>query len=160
MRAIQVSVSTEYDVLVGKRLMENAPAEIRAVTDADSLCIVSDHTVWALYGDELKDSFTDAGFPLAFWQGCCLILVNTFRIFFFEQDLDRLHHALDVQPQTIILNIGQIQPQFVVRRCIIFTINLGIPGQAAFHLQPVIELRHIFFILLHDLRALRPRADQ
>ena len=62
MKAITVFASTEYPVLIGRGLLENAARYLRSVTDAATVCIVSDHTVWALYGDALKDTLTDAGY--------------------------------------------------------------------------------------------------
>ncbi len=62
MKAIRVTASSEYDVLVGQGLLHAVAEHIRSVTKGNSLCIVSDHTVWSYYGDDLKDSLTDAGF--------------------------------------------------------------------------------------------------
>ncbi len=62
MKAIHVTASTEYDVLVGKDLLDIAADQIRSVVKGNVLCIVSDHTVWSLYGNDLKDSLTEAGF--------------------------------------------------------------------------------------------------
>ena len=52
----------EYDVLVGQGLLCSAAEHIRSVVRGNLLCIVSDHTVWSLYGNDLKDSLSDAGF--------------------------------------------------------------------------------------------------
>lgn len=62
MTTVTVSTAKPYEVKIGRGLLASAPGEIRAVTRAETLCIVSDRTVWALYGDDLKDSLTDAGF--------------------------------------------------------------------------------------------------
>ncbi len=62
MKTIRVSASTEYDVLVGKGLLANAADHIRDVCSGTSLCIVSDDTVWDLYGHMLKTALSDAGF--------------------------------------------------------------------------------------------------
>ena len=62
MKTIRVSASTEYDVLVGNSLLRSMAQFLRSVAGVQRLCIVSDHRVWALYGDDLKDSLTDAGY--------------------------------------------------------------------------------------------------
>ena len=62
MKTIHVTASTEYDVLVGQGLLCSAAEHIRSVVRGNLLCIVSDHTVWSLYGNDLKDSLSDAGF--------------------------------------------------------------------------------------------------
>jgi 3-dehydroquinate synthase len=62
MKTIRISASTEYDVIIGSGLLCKAPELIRSVTNAQALCIVSDHTVWSFYGDDLKDTLADAGY--------------------------------------------------------------------------------------------------
>lgn len=62
MQNIRVSASTEYHVYIGSGLLRNAPKLIRAATGANTLCIVSDHTVWPLYAEALKDALADAGY--------------------------------------------------------------------------------------------------
>ncbi len=62
MKTIAVTASKSYEVKIGPGLLQDLPRELRAVTKATKLCIVSDHTVWSLYGDCVKDTLTDAGF--------------------------------------------------------------------------------------------------
>lgn len=62
MKTIHVTASTEYDVIVGQGLLDTAADRIRSATKADTLCIVSDHTVWAIYGKHLKDALINAGY--------------------------------------------------------------------------------------------------
>ena len=65
MRNITVSASSQYSVKIGRGLLANAPTEIAAATNAHRLCIVSDDTVWGLYGHDLERTLTDAGFLCA-----------------------------------------------------------------------------------------------
>ncbi len=62
MTTICVNASASYKVKIGSGLLDDIAREVAAVTKAKSLCIVSDHTVWALYGDEVKDNLADAGY--------------------------------------------------------------------------------------------------
>ena len=62
MTTVTINTARPYKVKIGSGLLASAPEELRAVTQGETLCIVSDHTVWALYGDDLKDSLADAGF--------------------------------------------------------------------------------------------------
>lgn len=62
MKTIRVAASTEYDVLVGKGLICHTAQYLRAVCDGNAVCIVSDDTVWALYGVSLENSLNDAGY--------------------------------------------------------------------------------------------------
>ena len=54
-----------------------------------------------------------------------LPLFNAFRILFLEQDLDRRGNELQVKKERIILNIGQIELQLVVRCRIVFSVHLA-----------------------------------
>lgn len=62
MKTIRVSASSEYDVLIGNGLLAKAAEYIRRVSRGKSVCIVSDQTVWALYGQALEAALTDAGY--------------------------------------------------------------------------------------------------
>lgn len=62
MKTIRVSASTEYDVLVGEGLLDSAAEHLHKTCLGKSVCIVSDDTVWALYGNRLETTLSEAGY--------------------------------------------------------------------------------------------------
>ena len=62
MKTIHVSASKEYDVLIGAGLLARAGEEIRKVSSAKKVAIVSDDTVWCHYGEMVERSLTESGF--------------------------------------------------------------------------------------------------
>jgi len=62
MKTITVSASRTYDVKIGSGLLHSLGSEIRAVSKAEQVCIVSDETVWSLYGSTVSKQLTQAGF--------------------------------------------------------------------------------------------------
>lgn len=54
-----------YDVVSGVGLIDCVGEHVRAVVGGDSLAVVSDTTVWALYGERVAASLRDAGFVLS-----------------------------------------------------------------------------------------------
>ena len=62
MTTVTINASTQYDVKIGSGLLSEAAKEIAAVTKAKSICIVSDHTVWALHGEALLNNLSLADF--------------------------------------------------------------------------------------------------
>lgn len=61
MKTVTICASTQYDVKIGAGLLACAATEITSVTEAETICIVSDDTVWSLYGENLKNSLSNAG---------------------------------------------------------------------------------------------------
>ena len=61
---ITVRASTEYDVLIGKGLLEDASALILEVHPACECVIVSDDTVYSIYGADLTKQLEAAGFTV------------------------------------------------------------------------------------------------
>ena len=62
MRTIAVTASKSYEVKIGAGLLGSLPEEVRTVCRAKSLCIVSDSTVWSLYGEKTDADLSAAGF--------------------------------------------------------------------------------------------------
>ena len=62
MKIINVNASRSYEILIGNGLLKDLGIYISKVISAEKLCIVSDHTVWDLYGDDVKDTLEASGF--------------------------------------------------------------------------------------------------
>ena len=62
MKTVQVAASRQYDALIGRGLLQSAGAQIRGVTSASAIMIVSDDAVWPLYGETVQKSLEAAGF--------------------------------------------------------------------------------------------------
>ena len=62
MKTIKVTVSRNYDVLVGSGLLQKLGQYAKALTKAQSIAIVSDSNVWPLYGKSAIESFQAAGY--------------------------------------------------------------------------------------------------
>ena len=66
MKTVTVSASKTYDVLIGCGLLAQAGAHIRNTKDPCTVAIISNVTVWPLYGQHLAKSLCDAGFSVVF----------------------------------------------------------------------------------------------
>ena len=62
MKVITVSASKEYDVKIGSGLLGTLGAETAALCKGRKAAIITDSTVWPLYGDAAKCSLENAGF--------------------------------------------------------------------------------------------------
>lgn len=62
MKRIQVTASKNYEVLVGRGLLQELGAHIKKLTKAETITIVSDSNVWPLYGSKAVESLNNAGF--------------------------------------------------------------------------------------------------
>ena len=62
MKRIQVTASKNYEVLVGKGLLQELGKYLKAVTKAAKVAIISDSHVWPIYGQLAVKSLEDAGF--------------------------------------------------------------------------------------------------
>ena len=60
-RKIRVSASGEYDVLIGRNLIENAGEYVKGVVGNAKIALVTDDTVDALYADTVVNSIKDSG---------------------------------------------------------------------------------------------------
>ena len=61
MKIIQVRASKEYAVKIGAGLLRSLGSEAVALRKAKKVAIVSDITVWPLYGSKAAESLQSAG---------------------------------------------------------------------------------------------------
>jgi len=64
MKTIRIRASKEYAVKIGTGLLTTLGPEAAAVCTAKKVAIVSDSTVWPLYGETAVKSLNDAGFDV------------------------------------------------------------------------------------------------
>ena len=62
MKTVHIPASRQYDVLIGRGLLQSAGAQIRGVTKASAILIVSDDAVWPLFGETVQRSLEAEGF--------------------------------------------------------------------------------------------------
>lgn len=61
MNTVHVTASRNYDVLIGAGLLSSLGIHAAAMKKANKVCIVSESTVWPIYGNMAKKSLLDAG---------------------------------------------------------------------------------------------------
>ena len=64
MKTIHVNASKSYDILIERGILNRAGEEIKTVCGAGEALIVSDDTVWDLYGETVLASMQKAGFDV------------------------------------------------------------------------------------------------
>lgn len=64
MNIVTVNASKTYDIKIGPGLLRALGIEARALGKAAKVCIVSETTVWPLYGTEAVEALIDAGFDV------------------------------------------------------------------------------------------------
>ena len=62
MKTVHVNASKSYDILIGSGLLDMLGQKALALGKATSVCVVSESTVFPLYGERAVKSLTDAGF--------------------------------------------------------------------------------------------------
>ena len=62
MNTVTVRASKQYDILIGPGLLPTLGVEAEKLGKAKTVCIVSETTVWPLYGKTAADSLANAGF--------------------------------------------------------------------------------------------------
>lgn len=62
MKTIKVTASKNYDVLVGRGLLQEVGEHTKKVTGAQKIALVSDSNVWPLYGERAVSSLKTSGF--------------------------------------------------------------------------------------------------
>lgn len=62
MKTICVNASTKYDVKIGSNLLPSLGREIASVCTPQTVAVISDSTVWPLYGEIAVKSIKNAGF--------------------------------------------------------------------------------------------------
>ena len=64
MNTVTVTASKTYDILIGSALLPSLGAEAARLGKAKKVCIVSETTVWPLYGKTVQDSLEGFGFEV------------------------------------------------------------------------------------------------
>ena len=64
MKTVTVSASRRYDILIERGLLRRVGELVRGVTNAGTVMLVSDDSVWPLYGETVQKSLVDAGFSV------------------------------------------------------------------------------------------------
>ena len=62
MKTIKVTASKNYEVLVGRDLLQELGVHTKNLTKAEKIAIVSDSNVWPLWGEKTAESLKNAGF--------------------------------------------------------------------------------------------------
>ena len=64
MTTVTVNASKKYDIKIGSGLLANIGQEAKLLGKAKTVCIVSESSVWPLYGEAVKMSLEQAGFAV------------------------------------------------------------------------------------------------
>lgn len=64
MKTIHVNASKSYDILISRGLLEHTGSEIKKVCGAGEALIVSDDSVWPIFGETVLSSMKNAGFEV------------------------------------------------------------------------------------------------
>ena len=64
MNIVNVTTSKSYDVIIGNGLLQNAGSHILSIKQPCTVAVISNTTVWPLYGKTLSKSLTDSGFKV------------------------------------------------------------------------------------------------
>lgn len=64
MTTVTVRASIQYDILIGHNLLKNLGTEIKKLGGAEKICVVSETTVFPLYGEMAVKSLEGAGFQV------------------------------------------------------------------------------------------------
>lgn len=64
MRTVSVTASKNYHIHIGSNLLPAIGAEVKKLGKADKVFLVSESTVWPLYGRQVEESLQNAGFAV------------------------------------------------------------------------------------------------
>ena len=64
MNTVTVSASKTYDILIGKGLLNQLCEQVKKLGKAQKVCVVSESTVYPLYGKVVTESLENAGFSV------------------------------------------------------------------------------------------------
>ena len=64
MKTIHINASKSYDILISRGLLEHTGSEIKKVCGAGEALIVSDDSVWPIFGETVLSSMKNAGFEV------------------------------------------------------------------------------------------------
>ena len=62
MKTVSVSASRRYEILIERGLLRRAGELVRGVTNAGTVMLVSDDSVWPLYGETVQKSLAERRF--------------------------------------------------------------------------------------------------
>lgn len=65
MTSVTVHASKDYSILIGSGLLSSLGREVKKLGKAEKVCIVSESTVWPLYGEQAAKSLKTAGFSVS-----------------------------------------------------------------------------------------------
>lgn len=65
MKTVSVTASKHYQILIGSGLLPTLGQEVKKLGKAEKVCIVSESTVWPLYGGQAEESLKNAGFEVS-----------------------------------------------------------------------------------------------
>ena len=64
MKVVTVTASKTYDIKIGPNLLNTVGIEVQKLGKVQRVCIISDSTVFPLYGESVKNSLVSAGFSV------------------------------------------------------------------------------------------------
>ena len=64
MNTVTVSASKTYDILIGRGLLNQLGEQVKKLGKAQKVCVVSESTVYPLYGKAVTESLENAGFAV------------------------------------------------------------------------------------------------
>ena len=64
MKTVSISASRQYEILIERGLLRRAGELVRSVTNAGTVMLVSDDSVWPLYGETVQKSLAESGFSV------------------------------------------------------------------------------------------------
>lgn len=64
MKTVRINASREYDVIIGQNILEKAGCLVKEKVGFSKVCIITDDTVDALYGQKTVVSFENSGFTV------------------------------------------------------------------------------------------------
>ena len=65
MKTVSVSASRQYEILIERGLLRRAGELVRSVTNAGTVMLVSDDSVWPLYAKQYRKASRNPVFPYA-----------------------------------------------------------------------------------------------
>ena len=111
MNTVTVNASKKYDILIGSNLLCRIGTEAKKLGKAQTVCVVSETTVFPLYGKAVTESLVDAGF-----------CVNTFVFPAGEESKN---------PETYLALLNHLAQHKLTRTDLIVALGGGVTGDLA-----------------------------
>ena len=64
MRIVTVNASKSYDIKIGSGLLRSIGTDVQCLGKVQKVCIISESTVYPLYGGTVRSSLEQAGFDV------------------------------------------------------------------------------------------------